>query len=229
MKKKTNKVLAKDLTNIYSDWKNSSLETSGYFVIFNGFQSTNKLKNISGNALKLYIYLGLNSKNFTGEVWHSNAKIAKYFNKSERTVRYWMQELESLNLIKRFQLEYNGESHIFLQPYDNSRDSLYDNMYIYKYRLKNTHFRKTVDLRFYKNELYSILNLIFPKSQSKINKDYIQINSYKPLETNSLRKFSSTVKNNIPDFSNYVLRYEKKNSNGDLVYSDYLFERIKSK
>lgn len=229
MIKKTNKQLAKTLNKAYSDWKKDSLDNNGYFVIFNGFQSTNKLKNISGNALKLYVYLGLNSKNFTGEVWHSNAKIAKYFNKSERTVRYWMQELESLKLIKRFQLDFNGESHVFLQPYDNSKDSLYDNKYIYKYRLKNPKFRESVDLRDYKYELYEVISLIFPKSYSKINKNYIQINSYNPLENSSLRKFSKSVKVNIFDFNNYTLNYEKIDSNGKISYNSYLFERVKSK
>lgn len=102
----------------YKYWKEMSLENNGYFVIFNGFMESEKLKKISGNALKLYIYLGLNSKNYTGEVWHSNKKIAKYFGRSERTIRDWMKELEDLNLIKRMQLEFNGNSYTFLQPYD---------------------------------------------------------------------------------------------------------------
>lgn len=226
--KKSNKQLAKNLTQIYSDWKKKSLDESPYFVIFNGFQSTNKLKNISGNALKLYVYLGLNSKNFSGEVWHSNSKIAKYFNKSERTIRYWMQELEDLNLIKRFQLEFNGESHVFLQTYDNSKDAANEKKYIYKYRLKNPEFRKSVDLRDYKVQLQEILNFSFPKTYSKVNKNYIQINSYKPLETSSLRKFSKIVKSNINDFNDFILKYETKNKDGEVKINTYLFERIKS-
>lgn len=102
----------------YKYWKESSLESNGFFVIFNGFMESGKLKKVSGNALKLYIYLGLNSKNYTGEVWHSNKTISKYFGRSERTIREWMKELEDLNLIKRMQLEFNGNSYTFLQPYD---------------------------------------------------------------------------------------------------------------
>lgn len=117
MKKKTNKQLAELYKNNYSEWKKSGLENEGYFIIFNSFQKNDKLKKISGNALKLYIYLGINSSNSTGETWHSNTSISKYFNKSERTIRNWMKELEDLNLIRRMQLDYNGPSHTFLQTY----------------------------------------------------------------------------------------------------------------
>ncbi len=117
MKKKTNKQLAELYKNNYSEWKKLGLENEGYFIIFNSFQKNDKLKKISGNALKLYIYLGINSSNLTGETWHSNISISKYFNKSERTIRNWMKELEDLNLIRRMQLDYNGPSHTFLQTY----------------------------------------------------------------------------------------------------------------
>lgn len=103
--------------NNYKSWKTKGLDENGYFVIFDGFCDSNTLKNISGNALKLYIYLGIHSKNMTGEVWHSNARIAKYFDKSERSIRNWMRELEDLNLVKRMQLEFNGSSYNYLQPY----------------------------------------------------------------------------------------------------------------
>lgn len=117
LSKKTNKQLSSIYKTNYSQWKSSGLENEGYFIIFNGFQKNNLLKKINGNALKLYIYLGINSSNSTGETWHSNASIAKYFGKSERTIRGWMKELEELNLIKRMQLEYNGPSHTYLQTY----------------------------------------------------------------------------------------------------------------
>ena len=118
-KKLTNANKAELYKKNYSIWKASSLESYGYFIIFSGFIENDKLKIISGNALKLYIYLGMHAKNHTGEVWHSNKRIAKYFGKSERTIRTWMKELEDLNLIKRMQLEYNGEAHTYLQPYES--------------------------------------------------------------------------------------------------------------
>lgn len=98
-------------------WKFNSLENSSYFIIFQGFEEGEKLKNISGNGLKLYIYLGLHANNYEGVVWHSNKTISKYFGKSERTIRVWMKELEDLQLIKRMRLDYDGMVYTYLQPY----------------------------------------------------------------------------------------------------------------
>ena len=114
----SNKTKAKLHKENYKKWKEYSLEENGFFVIFSGFVEENKLKKISGNALRLYIYLGVYSRNMTGEVWHSNKKISKYFGKSERTIRGWMKELEDQHLIKRMRLEFDGQPHVFLQPYN---------------------------------------------------------------------------------------------------------------
>ncbi|PFN04674.1 helix-turn-helix domain-containing protein [Bacillus cereus] len=118
----SNKRKAKLYKGNYKKWKEYSLNENGFFVIFSGFVEENKLKKISGNALKLYIYLGMYSKNMTGEVWHSTTTIAAYFGKSERTIRGWMKELEDQHLIKRMRLEFDGHPHVFLQPY-NAGDS----------------------------------------------------------------------------------------------------------
>ncbi|KEI09441.1 hypothetical protein Z957_04525 [Clostridium sp. K25] len=117
-KKLTNSQKAELYKKNYSTWKQTGLDNYSYFLIFKGFIESYKLKNISGNALKLYIYLGMYSKNNTGEIWHSTYTIAKYFNKSERTIRTWSKELEDMYLIKKMQLEFNGVSHTYLQPYD---------------------------------------------------------------------------------------------------------------
>ena len=114
----TNSEKAEIYKGNYKSWKIDGLDDHPYFLIFKGFIDSNKLKNISGNALKLYIYLGMYSKNLTGEVWHNNHTIANYFGKSDRTIRSWAKELEDLNLIKRMQLEFNGTAHTYLQPYD---------------------------------------------------------------------------------------------------------------
>jgi hypothetical protein len=105
------------MRNNYKKWKIKALDESGYFVIFQGFLESGLLKNISGNALKLYIYLGLNASNIDGIVWHSNEKISIYFGKSERSVRLWMNELVTINLIKRIRLKYNGNVYTHLIPY----------------------------------------------------------------------------------------------------------------
>lgn len=101
----------------FKKWKLDSLDEAGYFIIFQGFLESGILNQISGNALKLYIYLGINSNNFEGIVWHSNFRIASYFDKSERTIRTWMKELEDFHLIRRMQLKYDGAVYTYLQPY----------------------------------------------------------------------------------------------------------------
>lgn len=115
-----NKDKALLMRNKYKFWKYDALDQSAYFIIFQGFLESGKLKDISGNALKLYLYLGINSNNYEGVVWHSNKKIADYFGKSERTIRTWMKELEDIDLIKRMRLEYDGIVYTYLQPYEHS-------------------------------------------------------------------------------------------------------------
>lgn len=109
---------AKHYINNYSRWREMKKETrSGFFIIYNDFVEKNLLRKLSGNALRLYIFFGVNSKNETGESWYSIEKIAEYFGKSPRTISYWIAELERYDLIKRMQLEINKESHTYLQPY----------------------------------------------------------------------------------------------------------------
>lgn len=103
--------------NNYKYWKQNSLDNAGFFVLFNGFLENDILKKISGNALKLYIFLGIKSDNSTGESYYSIKSMAKYFDKSERTINNWISELEELNLIRRIQFQHNKVSHTFLQPY----------------------------------------------------------------------------------------------------------------
>lgn len=115
--KENNKTKDSRMRMEYRTWKFNALDEAAYFIIFQGFVETGILSEISGNALKLYIYLGINSNNFEGVVWHSTAKLAKYFGKSERTMRGWMKELEDLRLIKRMRLKYDGEVYTYLRPY----------------------------------------------------------------------------------------------------------------
>lgn len=102
----------------YGNWKKDSLDSKGFFVIFNGFLEKDYLKKISGGALKLYIYLGINSDNSTGESFYKLKSISEYFNVSERTISNWFKELLKLRLIERYQLEFNGVSHTYLNVYD---------------------------------------------------------------------------------------------------------------
>jgi len=102
----------------YAKWKENAINENGFFIIFNGFVESKILKNINGNALKLYIFFGVHSKNSTGESFYSIKEIAAYFNKSERTISNWIKELEKMYLIERYQLTYDEVAHTYLQPYN---------------------------------------------------------------------------------------------------------------
>lgn len=115
--KENNKIKDLKMRMEYREWKFNALDEAAYFIIFQGFIEQGLLLKISGNALKLYIYLGINSNNFEGVVWHSTEKLAKYFGKSQRTIRGWMKELEDVGLIKRMRLKYDGEVYTYLRPY----------------------------------------------------------------------------------------------------------------
>lgn len=101
----------------YGHWKKEALEQYGYFPVFQPLKDKFLLRNLSGNAVRLYLYLGLMSGNSTGETWVSIETIASYFGKSKRTVSLWIKELEDKRLIKRMQMEHNQVSHTFLIPY----------------------------------------------------------------------------------------------------------------
>lgn len=105
------------LQSEYKEWKTNALAHFGYFPIFQPFKETHLLRNLSGNALKLYVYLGLYSANETGESWVSIDTMAAYFGKSTRTISNWVRELEKKKLIKRLQLEMDGVAYTMLLPY----------------------------------------------------------------------------------------------------------------
>lgn len=104
----------------YKKWKEKSLDTVGYFPIFQPFKEGFLLRELSGNALKLYVYLGLHTGNKTGETWVTIDSMAKYFEKSNRTISAWLEELIAHDLIVRIQLNYNEPAHTFLVPYGYS-------------------------------------------------------------------------------------------------------------
>lgn len=121
METKSNRIKASLYKKQYGEWKELALEKFGYFPIFQPFKETFLLRNLSGNAVKLYLYLGLMSGNKTGETWVSLDSIAQYFGKSKRAISEWVKELEAAQLIKRMQLENNGVSHTYLIPYGATR------------------------------------------------------------------------------------------------------------
>lgn len=224
---KTNKEIAKNLRSSYSLWKEDSLQESGYFVIFNGFVENGKLKSMSGNALKLYLYLGVYANNKSGEVWHSNSKIAKYFNKSERTIRLWFQELESLNLVRKMQLEFDGEPHMFLQPYPSR--GFYEtgsDKYVYTYRIKNKLLREKIKLLNFETEIKDVLEANFKPCYVNVKMDLFTITRYtSPINNNSLRKVNLLINDKCP-----MLKMEMNYIYGIDILDDttrYVFEHIR--
>lgn len=116
-KKIPNRILSDKLRFSHETWKQKSLKSQGYFVVFNSFLEEGYLRNLSGGAVKLFIYLGIVSKNNSGESFHSVESMAKYFGVSKKTIYSWINELEEASLLTRMQLDINAVSHTFLRPY----------------------------------------------------------------------------------------------------------------
>ncbi|MBK5201903.1 MAG: helix-turn-helix domain-containing protein [Spirochaetaceae bacterium] len=111
------KIEMDQLKKQYKVWKNTRRELrSPFYVVYTDFQDTH-LKDISGGALKLYIYLGFQVNTFTGECWHSVESIADFFENDPRTVRKWFKELEERKLIKRIQNGFKRVANTFFLPY----------------------------------------------------------------------------------------------------------------
>jgi hypothetical protein len=111
--------------NNYRLWRRyNKLNNKGFFVVYNDFKETNILSRISGNACRLYLYLGIVSKNETGESWHSNELIAEYFNCDIRSVKRWFVELQQVGLINRVQKGAMRRANTFLLPYPENYQTI---------------------------------------------------------------------------------------------------------
>jgi len=118
------KFLGKDYYNIemdilrknYEEWKTLRKNSKApFFIVYSDFKT--KLKEVSGGALKLYIFLGFHVNTYTGECWVSSETIAEFFGNDERTVKKWFSELETLGLITRMQTGFHRIANTFLLPY----------------------------------------------------------------------------------------------------------------
>lgn len=87
-----------------------------FFMLPNDFKHL-FLKDISGGALKLYLFLGFHSKYHTGESWYTNEEISYFFEKDSRTISNWFKELETAGLIFRAQKGVHMKANTFLKPY----------------------------------------------------------------------------------------------------------------
>lgn len=88
----------------------------GFFPIFEDFRYL--IGGLSPGAVNLFVYIGLNSNNKTGEFFHSLETIANNLNRTVRTISNWMSELEGEGLIIRVQEKFNGPSKTFIRPYN---------------------------------------------------------------------------------------------------------------
>ncbi len=97
------------------------MDNFGYFPIFQPFKETFLLRNLSGNAIRLFIYFGLMAGNDTGETWVSLETAASYFGRSKRAISGWVKELEDARLVERMQFKPDEVAHTFLMPYGSHR------------------------------------------------------------------------------------------------------------
>ena len=98
-------------------WKNALIEMNKPFFMIPTDFSHLFLKDISGGALKLYLFLGFHAKYRSGESWYTNEQVGLFFEKDPRTVTKWFKELEDLGLIFRAQKGVMMKANTFLKPY----------------------------------------------------------------------------------------------------------------
>ena len=102
------------MMNNWVNWKTFNQKSNNiFFPIFKDFEDS-ALRDISGGACKLYIFLGLKAQN-TGESWYSIQSMAEFLKVSTRTIDKWLQELEDRGLIARNR--HSVSSTTYLLPY----------------------------------------------------------------------------------------------------------------
>lgn len=106
-------------------WKQDLQEMNKPFFMIPTDFSPIFLKDISGGALKLYLFLGFHSKYKTGESWYTIEQIARFFEKDPRTVAGWFNELEQLGLIFRAQKGIMMKANTFMRPFGFSIKNAY--------------------------------------------------------------------------------------------------------
>lgn len=101
----------------YTQWRNFRKEVKeNYYIIPKELEEY--LPYINSRALSLYLYYCLNSRNETGESWHSINTIAEKMNVSSRSVNTWNNDLEKAGLIVRLNDRHNSKT-TFLLPLSN--------------------------------------------------------------------------------------------------------------
>ncbi len=101
----------------YAKWRaDNKKHKIGFYPIYNTFRDS-YLSEISGGALKAYIYFGIHSGNETGECWHSVETMSDFFVVDARTIKKWIAELEDRGLIIRIQKGFKRVANTFILPY----------------------------------------------------------------------------------------------------------------
>lgn len=105
------------LTDSHRSWRRwTQRNKRGFFPVFSPIFAE-KMKNVSGNAIKLYIYLGMHIDNQAGYTMIAIDTMAEYFQTSNRTVHNWLKELKENKLIIRIQPAFKQTTYTFLIPY----------------------------------------------------------------------------------------------------------------
>lgn len=120
---KKNKIFGEQRED-YTVWRNELQEINKpFFMIPSDFKHV-FLKDISGGALKLFLFLGFHSKYHTGESWYTAEQVGNFFSKDPRTVANWFKELEDNGLIFRAQKGIMMKANTFLKPYGFKFDEI---------------------------------------------------------------------------------------------------------
>lgn len=118
--KKTEEDYGRDfarLSNLHREWRQwTKNEKRGFFPIFNP-DFIFKFRDLSGNALKLFIFLGAHANSMEGHTTVSIQTMQNHFGATKRTINNWLAELRSFGLIIRIQTGFRRPTHTFLLPY----------------------------------------------------------------------------------------------------------------
>lgn len=143
----------------YAAWRSELQEINKpFFMIPSDFKHL-FLQDISGGALKLFLFLGFHSKYNTGESWYTVEQVGAFFKKDPRTVANWFKELEDKGLIFRGQKGIMMKANTFLKPFGFKFDEMETGTYSdYKHVLLDLEESLAVD---YKPVLGLLLNYGF--------------------------------------------------------------------
>lgn len=132
----------------YAAWRKELQEINKpFFMIPSDFKHI-FLKDISGGALKLFLFLGFHSKYNTGESWYTVEQVGAFFKKDPRTVANWFKELEDKGLIFRGQKGIMMKANTFLKPYGFRFDEMETGTYSdYKHVLLDLEESRAVDYK----------------------------------------------------------------------------------